>query len=411
MIPSILPTQQSPRTNLTVDASANGVGNHVQVCIRLLSGESFDVTEPETTHVAQLFKKALEYFSFELQPTDRVLKLPQPKMMTASGQLLQEESRLTDYEGQLSDLTLVLPSISVDDRNQAFQQLKESYILQHNPPVAVQQTLRNISRNAKIVDLEGQNLDEVPDFIGALPELNQLYLGSNNLQDVPECIQYLSKLEVLGLSNNELHHLPHWIGSLSNLVALMLHQNQLGELPDTMDQLRSLKTLTVHKNLLSALPDSICDLRKLEHLNLASNQLTHLPERIYQLDHLEVLSLDHNDLRHLPKSFGFLMALQYLRLNGCPLESLPNSFRNLLTLKKLIANRTNISQLPDGFLDLNLDLIEFVGCPLNHGDLAEQLANFPWDIINADHLPVEFTDVYFEKWNPSSNKNTSFLFL
>ena len=71
----------------------------------------------------------------------------------------------------------------------------------------------------------------LPESIGQLSQLHELYLDNNLLSTLPESIGQLSQLQELYLNNNQLSTLLESIGRLSQLQQLDLSSNQLSALP------------------------------------------------------------------------------------------------------------------------------------------------------------------------------------
>ena len=103
-------------------------------------------------------------------------------------------------------------------------------------------------------------LTELPESIGNLTSLVQLYIDDNNLTTLPESIGNLSNLFYLVANFNNLTALPESIGNLSNLIFLDLGYNEISYIPDSIGNLANLQTLWIFDNQLSTLPDSICSL-------------------------------------------------------------------------------------------------------------------------------------------------------
>lgn len=81
----------------------------------------------------------------------------------------------------------------------------------------------------------------------------------------------------LGLQCNALAELPDEIGLLAALEDLWVFANRLTRLPETIGALRSLKTLFANDNLLARVPDSIGACTALRELYLANNRLADIP--------------------------------------------------------------------------------------------------------------------------------------
>ena len=104
------------------------------------------------------------------------------------------------------------------------------------------------------------NLTELPESIGNLTELVQLYIDDNELESLPESIGNLSNLYYLIANFNHITALPESIGNLSNLNFLDLGYNELTYIPESIGNLQNLEYLWIFDNQLSSLPESICNL-------------------------------------------------------------------------------------------------------------------------------------------------------
>jgi Leucine-rich repeat (LRR) protein len=77
-------------------------------------------------------------------------------------------------------------------------------------------------------------LENLPDSIGNLINLKQLYLSNNKLESLPDSIGNLINLKQLYLSNNKLESLSDSIGNLINLKELSLSNNKISTLPTSI---------------------------------------------------------------------------------------------------------------------------------------------------------------------------------
>jgi leucine-rich repeat protein SHOC2 len=179
-----------------------------------------------------------------------------------------------------------------------------------------------------VLNLRSNQLMSLPESIGNLPDLAELYLHNNQLRSLPDSIGDLSNLTWLSLGRNQLTSLPEIVGSLHNLIKLFLYSNRLTSLPDSIGNLSNLLKLDLNGNQLTNLPKSIGSLSNLAQLDLRNNQLTSLPDSIGNLSNLAGLYLDNNQLTSLPDSIGSLSNLTELGLMG-------NSLVDLSVLQKL----------------------------------------------------------------------------
>ena len=173
----------------------------------------------------------------------------------------------------------------------------------------------------------------------------QLDLSELNLSSLPQIFHvdvFTTRLIDLDLSFNKLQSLPEQIGVLWALQNLYVQGNQLQFLPEWIGQLRELKTLNISGNQLQSLPEQIGQLRALQYLLAAFNYLQSLPEQIVQLQALGQLNLSNNLLESLPERIGPLRALHCLDLENNPsltvspmqIHDLPSFCRTIYQTRK-----------------------------------------------------------------------------
>jgi hypothetical protein len=185
-----------------------------------------------------------------------------------------------------------------------------------------------------------------------MPHLETLKLAECDLQELPDAIGNLAGLRDLYLYKNRLTSLPASIGRLTSLVVLHVSRNALESFPTSIGNLTALDYLEADWNALSELPSSIGDLAKLRHLNLAANRLRELPRSFTNLAALEYLNLTHNHLEALPENLGELANLQHLNVDTNRLRRLPDSLGKLHRLETLEASNNQLDLLPEDFADL-----------------------------------------------------------
>ncbi len=103
--------------------------------------------------------------------------------------------------------------------------------------------------NGKALDLSGQGLQKLPEYVLARTDLEELDISNNSLTGaLPSEIGKLTKLKVLNASNNSMTGVPAEIGHLPKLEVLDLSNNQLTGLPNELGQLNNLKVLNLSGN-------------------------------------------------------------------------------------------------------------------------------------------------------------------
>ena len=84
---------------------------------------------------------------------------------------------------------------------------------------------------------------ELPESIGELTKLENLYLGYNSLSDLPESVGKLVNLQTVNIAKNQLLDLPLEVGNWKKVVKFSLHDNMLSEIPPTIGKMTSLVKL------------------------------------------------------------------------------------------------------------------------------------------------------------------------
>jgi hypothetical protein len=144
------------------------------------------------------------------------------------------------------------------------------------------------------VDLSGQKLKSIPNWVFKKTNLTELYLGSKTVTFYPP------------------------LSSMVNTDA-----NELKELPEKIGELANLKILVLNTNKLKTLPSSIIKLTKLEVLDLSINKDLDIIEeldKISKLPNLKVLKIVDVTLRK--SDIGFLK------------KSLPINTKIILTVQE-----------------------------------------------------------------------------
>lgn len=101
----------------------------------------------------------------------------------------------------------------------------------------------------------------------------------------------------LDLSGQGLAELPQYVLDMTGLESLDISNNNLtGALPSEIGRLTNLKVLDASGNQMTGVPAEVGKLRDLRTLDLSNNSLTGLPMELGQLSHLETLDLSGNDI-------------------------------------------------------------------------------------------------------------------
>lgn len=227
-----------------------------------------------------------------------------------------------------------------------------------------------VCRGLTSLNLQDNELEELPPQIGDLSELLELRVDKNRLKELPSTLAQLRKLQRLYAQDNQLPHLPSNLGNLVQLQELHLAKNRLGSLPGSLGSLSNLRQLNLQSNQLTTIPTSLGRLTKLVNLNLGNNHLSTLPESLQRLTALQQMNLQSNQftelpnfwanfpllvqlnakgnqIRILPPSLGNLPQLDMLYLADNRLETIPAELGQLAALTKLYLQNNRLTQLPD----------------------------------------------------------------
>ncbi|XP_070674460.1 LRR receptor-like serine/threonine-protein kinase EFR isoform X1 [Malus domestica] len=160
----------------------------------------------------------------------------------------------------------------------------------------------------------------IPTSIFNLSALEIISVSSNQLSgSIPREIGNLTMLKGINLDDNKFEELPNEIGSLGQLEELFVQENALkGSAFVPVLNISSLTTLTLFGNNMSgSLPDNICEhLSSIRRFSLGRNQLDGLiPSKLWQCKELREITLGSNNFRgSIPKSLGNLTYLTKILL-------------------------------------------------------------------------------------------------
>lgn len=130
------------------------------------------------------------------------------------------------------------------------------------------------------VDLQHNELKEIPDCLLQLPKLQELNLTHNQLERIPDIQQWSPALSTLDLSHNCLQTLP------LNVAAPAIH------------------SLSIAFNEFREMPMCICSFETLQHLDLDRNPgISYIPVELEKLKEL-VKVVPPSSYVKLPKKFS-----------------------------------------------------------------------------------------------------------
>ncbi|MGH7722423.1 MAG: leucine-rich repeat domain-containing protein [Candidatus Dormibacteria bacterium] len=159
----------------------------------------------------------------------------------------------------------------------------------------------------KRLDLAGNRLVTVPDWVWEATGVQQLDIAANRIRVIGEGIGALVVLEVLDVSENRLTGLPDQLAACIRLHGLDAAGNAITEV-HVIDELRRLDILDLAHNRLRSI-DEVAGATGLRVLDLSANRIGELPASLARLHNLARLDLSGNLLTseaiaaaHLPGS-------------------------------------------------------------------------------------------------------------
>uniref|UniRef100_A0A8C5I5U2 Protein scribble homolog n=1 Tax=Gouania willdenowi TaxID=441366 RepID=A0A8C5I5U2_GOUWI len=222
----------------------------------------------------------------------------------------------------------------------------------------------------------GFQLKKKKKSLSFLVKLEQLDLGSNELEVLPDTLGALPNLRELWLDRNQLSSLPPELGNLRRLVCLDVSENRLEELPSELNGLLALTDLLLTQNLLEAIPDSIGCLKQLSIMKVDQNRLTHLTDSVGECENLTELILTENLLQSLPRSLGKLKKLTNLNVDRNRLVSVPKELGGCGSLNVLSLRDNRLGRLPVELADATeLHVLDVAG---------NRLQNLPFALTNLN---------------------------
>jgi hypothetical protein len=258
--------------------------------------------------------------------------------------------------------------------------------LHSNKLVSLPKTIGNLSSLETLI-LDGNKLPKLPKTMCKMQALETLWASENSLEVFPDLMLWLQKkgiwygcdkLQVINVSFNQLTELPDSMGALTSLRELYATNNCLTKLPDTLADCKSLEKVTLEGNQLECLPENIGKWESVSELLLSRNGqgLRRLPESFGRMKSLRRFAAHSNDLQVLPSSFGRLRALEELELQNNP--SLVGLLPLELTLQRVKAD----------YIDTQLAAAFVVGVSFSSADISVILGCLPEEEVRDRIVPA-----------------------
>jgi Leucine-rich repeat (LRR) protein len=157
------------------------------------------------------------------------------------------------------------------------------------------------------------DLVNVNSVITKLPKMRKLVMDDISLTSFIIKPESWNGLQSLTISRTEIAYLPDWIGSLQELEELYLDSNSnLATIPAEIGNLSALRVLDIELNKPLSVPHNLTKLVHLERLVLTRFGFTEIPNWIFDLSKLKFLSLGLNPIESVSPDISLLLQLERL---------------------------------------------------------------------------------------------------
>eukprot|EP00002_Diphylleia_rotans_P011505 TRINITY_DN2272_c0_g3_i2.p1 TRINITY_DN2272_c0_g3~~TRINITY_DN2272_c0_g3_i2.p1 ORF type:complete len:811 (+),score=178.63 TRINITY_DN2272_c0_g3_i2:55-2487(+) len=229
-------------------------------------------------------------------------------------------------------------------------------------------------RKATGLGLADKNLTAVPECIGLLTELRELYLQDNPISELPECITNLRRLEYMQIEGEGaitvrrapvgITELPCWRNNFKDsdmslsvaeaLQSLELYKSyksrDIVDISMIIGRLVECHRVDFSYNKILMLPTTIGMLTKMRALDVSFNQLNNLPVEMSQMTNMYELNVAGNMLTSFPIAALQGLPLRIIDIAGNPIIQLPESITSMTLIEKLVVadskGQINLTAVP-----------------------------------------------------------------
>ncbi len=251
-----------------------------------------------------------------------------------------------------------------------------------------------------IIGHEEIRIKIIPEQIGELKHLEELYLSGNQIQEIPESIGNLRFLKKLDLRLNKIESISDSFGKLTSLKYLNLSDNNLKEIPySIVKKLVSLKEIGLSNNdiLEKEIDEFYAEFYNEIEIREEQRDIKIAKEQGIETKYFRGALISKNDAGILQKiekltkkefqlfaklesDWGMSFTARKLYVNGlclfdCNLKNFPDHITELKFLKKLYLGGNTITDLPESIykfeylrsLDLSYNSLKHI--PISIGNL------------------------------------------
>ena len=192
----------------------------------------------------------------------------------------------------------------------------------------VARVLLTVGNDPTVCSAECKNLFTLPGIV--LHSFTEVNLQQNNLSELPLELFQIPELKVLNVSYNNITRLPVGEATIRNtwncerLEILDISYNKLNNLPSVIWKMPKLKCLFAHYNAIDTLEKMAEYCTELDKINISNNELEQALRCVFNA---KVVNVSHNKLKSLPKKIWNLEILENLNASNNQIKEIcfPNS--------------------------------------------------------------------------------------
>lgn len=235
-------------------------------------------------------------------------------------------------------------------------------------------------------------LTKLPDEIGNLTKLEQLFIANGKLEKIPASVSNLVSCTDVEIYNcPKMTEFPIEIAQMPNLITLNLANNRQWSAEEALRGLKALATgpskekiqiLYFNENNLKIIPKEITNMKKLGLMNFSSNQISEI-ETAWGKDIKPVqLHLDNNQLSSFPKNddgvFCYIEDAETFNVRNNRFTIFPDIFdaKSLFAAVSIDFSFNQISKFPDDFKGVFVETLTLANNP--------PLEEYPIQLKNSD---------------------------
>lgn len=262
--------------------------------------------------------------------------------------------------------------------------------------------ISTISTYDAIIGTRLNSITSIPESIGKLKNLEQLYVANGLVTELPQALSELTSLTDLEIFNCPITKFPTQIKDLP-LVSLNFSFNgkiDPAEVTAGLSDMcegeiaKSLQLLYVNMQNLVTLPDNMCKLQKLGLLNVSDNKLERLPSLApaggeYKVNLVQVF-LDNNQLTDIPDDFCGVNDMEKFSASNNKIEYFPSLFTTIsyYSLDEIDLSVNRIRGFKDNFTGVRATTLELsvnsFDLPPSNGIMPEEFGKMFDGTIGKD---------------------------